>query len=340
MVTKSVSFVNVATQMLIEVVLLKGNMAKPVLVTGFEPFGNHSVNISGEIARELDGHEIRGHNIQSHVLSVDYEGSILTSQLLDESSFAAIIHLGLAENAPFPRIEIRAKDILDFRIPDNSGRQVRETHISGKGDLFSTIKPVDWDIDTMIDSPVVSDDAGEYLCNETLYRTLMKIDDNIPCFFLHLPLQQSDAKGLVLQCIDRMLRPPCIDVGAGAIIHDGKFLAARRAPSEKHAGWWEFPGGKFEEGEGASECLVREIREELELDISTGEPIGEWIFDHGDVVVRLHVMECFVNGGTMKLHVHDRVQWCDGPDEVDWLGPDRDIAAAISARLQLHRQHP
>ena len=154
-------------------------------------------------------------------------------------------------------------------------------------------------------------------------------------FLLAFTLQQSDAKGLVLQCIDRMLRPPCIDVGAGAIIHDGKFLAARRAPSEKHAGWWEFPGGKFEEGEGASECLVREIREELELDISTGEPIGEWIFDHGDVVVRLHVMECFVNGGTMKLHVHDRVQWCDGPDEVDWLGPDRDIAAAISARLQL-----
>ena len=33
----------------------------------------------------------------------------------------------------------------------------------------------------------------------------------------------------------------------------------------------------------------------------------------------------------MKLHVHDRVQWCDGPDEVDWLGSDRDIAAAISA---------
>ncbi len=326
--------------MLIEVVFIKWNMAKPVLVTGFEPFGNHSVNISGEIAKELDGHEIRGHTIQSHVLSVDYEGSMLTSKLLDESSFAAIIHLGLAENATNPRIEIRAKDILDFRIPDNSGRQVSDSQISGKGDLLSTIKPEDWDIDGMIDSPVVSDDAGEYLCNETLYRTLMKINDNTPCFFLHLPLQQSDAKGLVLQCIDRMLRPPCIDVGAGAIIHDSKFLAARRAPSEKHAGWWEFPGGKFEEGESASECLVREISEELELDVSTGESIGEWIFDHGDVVVRLHVMECFVNGGIMKLHVHDRVHWCEGPDEVDWLGPDRDIAAAISARLQLHRQNP
>ena len=36
----------------------------------------------------------------------------------------------------------------------------------------------------------------------------------------------------------------------------------------------------------------------------------------------------------MKLHVHDKVQWCVGPDEVDWLGPDRDIAAAISLKLQ------
>ena len=132
---------------------------------------------------------------------------------------------------------------------------------------MSTIKPEDWDIGTMIDSPIISQDAGEYLCNETLYRTLMKIDDQTPCFFLHLPLQQNDAKGLVLQCIDRMLRPPCIDVGAGAIIKDGKFLAARRAPSEKHAGWWEFPGGKFEEGEDASQCLIREINEELELSL-------------------------------------------------------------------------
>ena len=84
--------------MLMEVLFLKQNMAKPVLVTGFEPFGNHSVNISGEVAKDLDGREIRGHKIQSHVLSVDYEGSMLTSKLLDESSFAAIIHLGLAEN--------------------------------------------------------------------------------------------------------------------------------------------------------------------------------------------------------------------------------------------------
>ena len=141
----------------------------------------------------------------------------------------------------------------------------------------------------------------------------------------------------MLQCIDRMLRPACIDVGAGAIIKDGKFLAARRAPNEKHAGWWEFPGGKFELGEDASQCLVREILEELELNVTTGEEIGKWIFDHGDVVVRLHVVECFIESGDMVLHVHDKVKWCETSDEVNWLGPDKDIADSISARL-LHHQ--
>lgn len=314
-------------------------MADPILVTGFEPFGNHEVNVSGQVAKSVSGKIVRGHKIESHILTVDNEGSKFTANLLKTKRYAAIVHLGLAEKSSNPRIEVRAKDILDFRIPDNSGRLESNSVISGKGDLFSTIAPEDWDIDGMIDSPVVSNDAGEYICNETLYRTLDSISDDTPCFFLHLPLNQENAEGLVLQCIDRMLRPPCLDVGAGAIISNGKFLAARRAPSEKHAGWWEFPGGKFEDGENASQCLVREIQEELELLVSTGELIGKWIFDHGDVVVRLHVMECFVEGGDMKLHVHDQVKWCSGPDEVNWLGPDRDIAQAISARLPHSHQN-
>jgi 8-oxo-dGTP diphosphatase len=307
-------------------------MEAPVLVTGFEAFGTHGTNISGEVALSVSGEVIRNHMIESMVLPVDANGSEIVSKMVQQRKFAAIIHIGLAENAEWPRIETRAKDILDFRIPDNSGRQIRDSKISGSGDLFSTINVNDWDIERMVDSPIISDDAGEFLCNETLYRTLNSLDDGTPCFFLHLPPTQKDARSLVLECVDRMLRPPCLDVGAGAIIHEGKFLAARRAPSEKHAGWWEFPGGKFEEGENASQCLVREIKEELELDVEVGEMIGIWIFDHGDVVVRLHVMVCNIVEGEMKLHVHDKVRWCIGPDEVDWLGPDREIAEAISAR--------
>lgn len=303
-----------------------------ILVTGFEPFGEHLSNISQDIANSVNGEIVRDCVIESLILSVDEMGSRTVSNLLVDNKYDAIMHLGLAEKADSPRIEMLAKDILDFRIPDNSGRQVSSAKISGQGDLSSTISPDDWDIIRMIDSPVISHDAGEYLCNETLYRTLLALEDNTPCFFLHLPMSQDDARGLALQCLDRMLRPPCLDVGAGAIIHEGKFLAARRAPSEKHAGWWEFPGGKFEEGEDAAACLIREIMEELELEVEIGDRIGTWIFDHGDVVVRLHVMECRIISGDMKLHVHDKVVWCEGPDEVEWLGPDQEIAEAISAR--------
>ena len=328
-----------ATQILMEVMLSTNIMGAPILITGFEPFGGHETNISGLVASAVSGENVRGHMIRSLVLSVDHDGATTVSKMLNTEKFAAIIHIGLAEKSSFPRIETRARDILDFRIPDNSGRLIKNSKITGKGDLYSTIKVEDWDIEGMIDSPIISDDAGEYICNETLYHTLSKLDGKTPCFFLHLPLEQPDAKGLVLQCLDRMLRPACLDVGAGAIISEGKFLAARRSPSEKHAGWWEFPGGKFEDGEDVSMCLIREINEELELDVSTGDMIGEWIFDHGDVVVRLHVMECFIESGELKLHVHDKVKWCVGPDEVNWLGPDRDIAEAISARLKLHHQN-
>ena len=318
--------------MLIEVDVSRSIMEAPVLVTGFEPFGNHLTNVSGEVALSVAGETIRNHVVKSIVLPVDERGSKQVANMLKQQKFAAIIHIGLAENAEWPRIEIRAKDELNFRIPDNSGRKVQNLKINGTGDLFSTITPMDWDLERMIDSPRISDDAGEFLCNETLYRTLNSLNDNTPCFFLHIPLTQKDATGLVLECIDRMLRPPCLDVGAGAIIHDGQFLAARRAPNEKHAGWWEFPGGKFEAGEDAAECLVREIREELELEVEIGERIGTWIFDHGDVVVRLHVLVCRILSGELTLHVHDQIKWCTGPDEVNWLGPDREIAEAISAR--------
>tara|TARA_B100001094_G_scaffold326969_1_gene384143 strand:+ start:3135 stop:4058 length:924 start_codon:yes stop_codon:yes gene_type:complete len=303
-----------------------------VLVTGFGAFGSHKSNVSEDIARLLDSEVVRNHRIESLILSVDESGSKEVSELIANQNYAAIMHMGLAEKSQRPRIEMRAKDILDFRMPDNSGRIIKNLPISGEGELFSTILPEDWDIENMIDSPIISHDAGEYICNETFYRTLSVIDEKTPCFFLHLPLIQTDAKGLALQCIDRMLRPPCLDVGAGAILLDGKFLAARRAPSEKHAGWWEFPGGKFEPGEDASQCLKREIMEELELEVEVGSSIGTWIFDHGDVVVRLHVMECRIISGDMKLHVHDKVVWCEGPNEVEWLGPDQEIAEAISAR--------
>ena len=127
-------------------------MRGQVLVTGFEPFGDNATNISGEVAMQLHGNIVRDCEIISMVLTVDYSGSTKIANLIKNEEFSAIVHIGLAESSVKPRIEIRAKDILDFRIPDNSGRLVSKQEISGNGDLYSTINVDDWDVESMIDS--------------------------------------------------------------------------------------------------------------------------------------------------------------------------------------------
>ena len=73
-----------------------------------------------------------------------------------------------------------------------------------------------------------------------------------------------------------------IDVAAGIIQReDGKILLARRKPGSHLAGYWEFPGGKIEEGESPEECLERELLEELGIVTKTGAFVAESVYDYG-----------------------------------------------------------
>jgi len=58
------------------------------------------------------------------------------------------------------------------------------------------------------------------------------------------------------------------------ILKDGRVLLARRAPGRTHGGLWEFPGGKVESRETPEESLVRELREELSLEVEVMEPLA------------------------------------------------------------------
>ena len=119
-----------------------------------------------------------------------------------------------------------------------------------------------------------------------------------------------------------------IDVVCG-LIEDGKgrLLACRRAAGQALAGRWEFPGGKLEPGEDAAGALVRELREELGIEVETGAALGVVEHDYGDFAIRLIPLRCRITRGEPHPHEHDAIRWV-GPEEaggLEWAAADRPI---------------
>lgn len=106
------------------------------------------------------------------------------------------------------------------------------------------------------------------------------------------------------------------DVTAAVIVHNHKVLIAQRAPFEKMAGKWEFPGGKIEPGETPEQCLKREIREELEVEIDVLDFFGESIYAYAYGKIRLLAYFCRWTGGEFALKVHSDMKWID-QDELE-----------------------
>ncbi|NLX69341.1 MAG: (deoxy)nucleoside triphosphate pyrophosphohydrolase [Clostridiales bacterium] len=96
---------------------------------------------------------------------------------------------------------------------------------------------------------------------------------------------------------------------AAIILKEGKVLIAQRAQGQNLAGKWEFPGGKIKAGETPEECLKREIKEELDLDIEVDEFFGENIYSYETGTIRLVAYKAQLIGGQCRLKVHSRVEW-------------------------------
>ncbi|MFF9346194.1 (deoxy)nucleoside triphosphate pyrophosphohydrolase [Streptomyces sp. NPDC014734] len=123
-------------------------------------------------------------------------------------------------------------------------------------------------------------------------------------------------------------------VVAGAVYDRGRLLAARRSAPPELAGRWELPGGKVEPGESDEQALVRELREELGVEVAPLARIpGEWPLKPG-YVLRVWTAR-LVSGVPAPLEDHDQLRWL-GPDEidvVDWLEQDLPAVAEAMRRL-------
>jgi A/G-specific adenine glycosylase len=85
---------------------------------------------------------------------------------------------------------------------------------------------------------------------------------------------------------------PHFTVSAAVILQDGKVLLAKRPSKGLLGGMWEFPGGKIEKDETLEECLIREIREELDAVIQVGEPFGVFQHAYTHFSITLHAFLC------------------------------------------------
>lgn len=118
------------------------------------------------------------------------------------------------------------------------------------------------------------------------------------------------------------------NVSAAIIRKSYSILLTRRAPGEKLAGFWEFPGGKQEEGESILECMERELREELNIECEAIDVFTENVYEYTGGSINLIAINTKIVSGEIKLSVHDRYEWVQLPELLDYKLAPADIAIA------------
>jgi 8-oxo-dGTP diphosphatase len=124
-----------------------------------------------------------------------------------------------------------------------------------------------------------------------------------------------------------------IEVVAAVIQHQNKILAVQRGPakyayiSEK----WEFPGGKMEAEETEEQTIIREIREELDMQIAVKAKLLTVEHTYPDFHLKMHTYLCETEQSEPTLTEHLGFRWLsiDQLEEIDWAGADVPIIEVL-----------
>ena len=123
-----------------------------------------------------------------------------------------------------------------------------------------------------------------------------------------------------------------IEVAAGLIHRDGRYSIARRKPGVHLAGFWEFPGGKREMGESLTECLQRELFEELSVRIDQPIPYRVIRHDYLDQIIELHFFLCAIEQGEPVPIGCEEIRWVYPEDFTEFTFPPADYAVIDALR--------
>lgn len=171
-------------------------MKKPsILIVGFEPFDDEVINPSMEIARRLDGELIAGHGIVGAILPVSFAAApTALAELLDRHQPELVIALGQAGGRAELALERIAINLVDARIPDNTGLQPIDTAVleGGTSAHFSSLplKAIKSRLDSLGIPCALSLSAGTFVCNQVFYWLCHLIGTEHPLArggFIHVP---------------------------------------------------------------------------------------------------------------------------------------------------------
>lgn len=171
-------------------------MSTPVvLVIGFEPFDDEPTNPSMQVALQLDGKSIAGHEIVGAVLPVTFtDAPAVLAELLDQHEPGLVIALGQAGGRSEIALERIAVNLIDARIADNSGLQPVDAPVleGGAGAYFSglPVKAIKSRLDSLGIPCSLSLSAGTFVCNQIFYwlcHLLARERPSVRGGFIHVP---------------------------------------------------------------------------------------------------------------------------------------------------------
>jgi 8-oxo-dGTP diphosphatase len=115
-----------------------------------------------------------------------------------------------------------------------------------------------------------------------------------------------------------------IDVTCAIILNNNKILVTQRSEKMNLPLKWEFPGGKVEKNETEENCLLREIREELNLEIEILKRLESQCFNYETISIRLIPFVAKFKNGEIVLTEHKSFKWLDKEElkNLDWAAAD------------------
>ena len=127
---------------------------------------------------------------------------------------------------------------------------------------------------------------------------------------------------------------PAIDVAAGLVFRDGKLLITQRHADVHLGGLWEFPGGKREPNESFEECLARELREELGIEVAVGELVESLTHKYPEKTIHLRFFRCEWTRHEPQTIDCRALRWVGATELKDYAFPPADARLLDKLRAQ------